>query len=308
MSFLWRYKRSKDLVQLMPSPTYTKVESDRLSRTYKKSPKTSARRMSLFAPFGKKKTFCGSMTLEAALLLPLFLFFFLHLMGYVEMLRLHSKMSFALWNAGNQLTVYSTVTEDLEMDIPDVAVSYLYVRNSVNGLLGKEYLDTSPIVYGSDGLNYLSADYDGNCVDIGVTYQVAPQMTLFPFSYMRLVNRYYGRVWDGYDVTGEDITYVYVTIYGEVWHKTADCTYIFIDIRETQRSNIGSLQNKAGNQYRLCELCEDEDWQASVYYTPQGDCYHKDRKCSSLVRYIRAIEWQENMAYRACSRCVGKEE
>lgn len=304
MSFLWTSNRSKLKYYKLPSPTYKEVILDRISRKKTIIPKRSARRISLFPFFHHGRRLCGGMTVEASLVLPLFLFFFLHLAGYMEMLRLHGKLTFALWEAGKQLSVYAAVAEELPMEVPDVAVSYLYVQNRVEKLLGKEYLDTSPLVYGSRGMSYLSSDYDGDCIDIGLTYQVEPKVTIFPFAYMRLVNQYYGRVWNGYDVTGEMPEYVYVTIYGEVWHETTDCGYLDIEVCEVARGGIGGLRNMVGKKYRLCELCAEEVWETKVYYTPQGDCYHKEKKCSALVRYIRAIEWQENLPYRACSRCT----
>lgn len=308
MSFLWTKNRSKFKYNKLPSPTYKKVISDRQSRKKCIIPKRFARRMSFFAPLLKKEKLQGSMTVEAAVVLPLFMFFFLHLTGYIEMLRLHSKMTFALWDAGKQLSAYGAVTEDIGIQVPDVAVSYLYVQNHVDSLLGKDYLETSPLVYGRRGLNYLSSDYDGDYVDIGATYQVKPKVTVFPFSYMRLVNRYFGKVWNGYDVAGQVPEYVYVTIYGEVWHETTDCSYINIEVSSTTQGNIGRIRNEAGKKYRLCELCEDAEWGDAVFYTPQGDCYHKERNCSSLVRYIRAIAWSENIPYRACTRCVKEEK
>ncbi len=308
MSFLRTNKWSKLKYSIMPSPTYIKVKKDRNSRKKNIIPKQSARRMSSFASFLKNKRLRAGMTVEASVVLPLFMFFFLHLAGYIEMLRLHGTLTLALWDAGKQVSAYAAVTDAVGLDIPDVAVSYLYVQNHVKKLLGEEYLDTSPLVYGNSGLNYLACDYDEGYTDIAVTYQVEPQVTIFPFPYMRMVNRYYGRVWSGYDVTKEVSEYVYVTIYGEVWHETTDCSYIDIEVYGTGRGNIGGLRNEEGRKYRLCELCEDEDWGAQVYYTPQGECYHKDRNCSSLVRYIRAIEWQGNLPYRACSRCVKEDE
>ncbi len=304
MSFLWTKNRSKFKKKKLPSPTYKKVILDRQSRKKSIIPKMFARRMSFFAPFDMGKRLHGSMTVEAALVLPLFIFFFLHLTGYIEMLRLHSKLTFALWDAGKQLAAYSAVTEDIGIQVPDVAVSYLYIQSRVDSLLGKDYLETSPLVYGRHGLNYLNSDYDGDYIDIGVTYQVEPKVTVFPFAYMRLVNRYFGKVWSGYDVTGEAAEYVYVTLYGEVWHATTDCSHINIEVLGTGRGTIGELRNNAGRKYRLCELCEDEEWGTAVFYTPLGDCYHKEKNCSSLVRYIRAVAWSENLPYRACTRCV----
>ena len=46
--------------------------------------------------FQRGRSIKGSMTVEAAVILPLLLFFFLHIMSAVEMLRLHVKLTFAL--------------------------------------------------------------------------------------------------------------------------------------------------------------------------------------------------------------------
>ena len=121
------------------------------------------------------------MTVEAAILLPVLLFFFLHLFSVVEMLRLHSKITFGLWECGNQLAVYVAMPEELSERVPDVAVSYIYVKNRVESFLGREYLDTSPLVSGRQGLNYLASVYNEECIDIGVTYQVEPQFSIFSF-------------------------------------------------------------------------------------------------------------------------------
>lgn len=310
MSFLCKTSLSNLLLvnRRMPSPTYTKNSSMHKSRINTFFPQSAAGRMSPFTSFSMGKLTQGSMTVEASIVLPLLLFFFLHLTGYMEMLRLHGNLSLALWNTGNQLSVYAAVPNSLEIEIPDVAVSYLYVSNSVEKLLGKDYLEASPLVYGEKGLNYLSADYQEDCIDIGVTYQVSPPITIFPFPYMRLVNRYYGKVWTGYDAAGKDAEFVYVTIYGEVWHETADCTYIFITVKEAWQSEINSLRNINGAKYSLCKRCGEKEGGESVYYTEQGTRYHKEEDCAALVRYIRAIEWQEDIPYRPCSRCVGQKE
>ncbi|MBQ7776377.1 MAG: hypothetical protein IJ379_10705 [Lachnospiraceae bacterium] len=243
------------------------------------------------------------MTVEASILIPMVLFFFLHLMGFIEMLRLHGNLCFALWECGNQLAVYAAMPEEIVEEIPDMAVSYLFVGNRVKEFLGRDYLDASPIVQGSRGLNYLASEYAEECIDIGVTYQVKPKATLFPFPYMRMVNRYYGHAWTGYEIE-PDLQYVYVTIYGEVWHVRADCSHIYIVVQETGKYDIVFQRNAEGRKYTACELCKEEKQGDKVYYTEQGERYHRSKDCSSLTRYIRAIIWQESIPYRPCSRCV----
>ena len=44
----------------------------------------------------------GSMTVEAALVLPLFCFFVISMGNAIEIIRLHGNLEVALWNAGRQ--------------------------------------------------------------------------------------------------------------------------------------------------------------------------------------------------------------
>ena len=307
MSFSWRdFLEKNKRKERTPSPTLNIVLCKEISRVYKLR-KPFMKRISLPASCFLKRDIKGSMTVEATVLLPLVLFFFLQLMGAVEMMRLHGKLTFALWECGSQLSVYTAVPEEITEAVPDIAVSYLYVKNRVEDFLGEDYLDNSPLVKGSEGLNYLASDYEADCIDIGVTYQVQPPICLFSFPSMRMATRYYARAWTGYEIQ-EDLRYVYVTLYGEVWHARADCSYIHITVQETDKNKIHSLRNAAGKKYDACDFFKDKELGEMVYFTQQGDRYHRDKTCSALTRYVRAVLWQEELSYRPCSRCAGEGE
>ena len=54
----------------------------------------------------------GSMTVEAAVVLPLFFIFFINLSGAIEMIRLHGNISMALWDTGSDLGFYGALLTD----------------------------------------------------------------------------------------------------------------------------------------------------------------------------------------------------
>lgn len=256
---------------------------------------------------GKKGRKCGgSMTVEAAVALPMLILFILHLASCLEMLRLHGRLEYALWQTGRELAVYGAA--EITDDFPDLAVSYLYVKGRLEQILDREYLDNAPLAHGRQGLNYLSSQYleEEQCINIVLTYQVRPRITCFPFPYFRMVSRYYGRAWTGYDVGGEErrITYVYVTPDGEVWHSRGDCSYLKPNVSETQRETVWALRNASGERYHPCSRCQDLPMGDTVYLTREGNRYHAVRGCPALLRRVRAVEWQENMPYRPCSRCA----
>ena len=190
-----------------------------------------------------------------------------------------------------------------------MAVSYLYVNSRVQQILGREYLDNSPLVYGSLGLNYLASEYqEDENINIILTYQVSPPITCFPFPYFRMTSRYYGRAWTGYAV-GEDeeqVIYVYVTEDGQVWHSRADCTYLKLSVYEAPPEKVWMLRNAEGERYSACSRCGGQPKGDTVYLTQEGKRYHTVRDCPALQRRIHAVRWQENMPFRPCSRCNGK--
>ena len=251
----------------------------------------------------------GSMTVEAALLIPVFFFAILYLAGIMELLRLHGKLEAALWNAGNQMTLYTETFSEATEDIPDVGISYLLVHNQVVGFLGEDYLEASPLANGANGLNYLRSEYldEDDCVDIIVTYQVKPIANVSTFGYRRMSNRYYARAWTGYDLTQtqSEIKYVYVTSGGEAWHSIPNCSYIYHQVNGIPAEGIDSIRNDQGKKYELCTLCKKRPAGTYAYYTREGERYHYIRNCSAIYKNVRAVAWHGGLKYRPCSRCAG---
>lgn len=302
MPFLWvELTKLYTNHNLEPSPM-----CDSLLHEYKSQPYIEGAYLPASRLAGRCRRLKGSMTVEAAVVVPLLLLFFLHLGSCMEMLRLHGRLEYALWQTGGELAVYAAA--EAGEGIPDMAVSYLYVNSRVQQILGRDYLDNSPLTYGSQGLNYLTSEYqEDENINIVLTYQVSPPITCFPFPYFRMTSRYYGRAWTGYAVgeNEEQIAYVYVTENGEVWHSRADCSYLKLSIYEAAPESVWMLRNAGGERYRACSRCGGRPQGENVYLTQEGNRYHTVRDCPALQRRIRAVRWQENMPVRPCSRCGG---
>lgn len=261
----------------------------------------------------------ASMTVEAAIALPIFMFFLLNLLWIIEIYSLHSTLLSSLREVGRELSVYayaydSIVNEDddtgLEAFIEDAAFSYLYVKGRVEGIAGDEYLDASPLTYGKEGLIYLESSIlqQNDVIDLVVTYQVSPFIKIAGFRPGRFFSRYYGRAWTGYDVekkSKEDETkdYVYVAESAEVYHLSRECSHIRLSIAESSMWEIGEISNNQGEKYLPCKLCVT-NVQDRVYITLSGNRYHQKLECSGLKRTItRMLRWKAEGKYRMCSRC-----
>ena len=285
-----------------PSPTCKKGFRPIHFSYRKKSMKSYIGRISRFSPFRGVK---GSMTVEASMVLPLFLFFFLQMVGFMEMLRLHGNLQYGLWQAGKTLMLYGAAPQMAEV-IPEAAVSYVYVGGVLSGLLGSEYLENSPLTHGRLGINFLESDIltETGEIDLTITYQVSPKGRLLPFPYTRLANRFWGRAWTGYEIAGgEESAVAYVTEYGEVWHSTRECTYLLLSVREVASVGLDGYENVWGRSYVRCSFCTDGAMPGRVYVTEDGDCFHYKRNCLGLTRHIKSISQEKKEKYRPCSRC-----
>ena len=185
-----------------------------------------------------KTGLCGSMTVEAALVLPLFLFFFSNILFFFEMIRLQSNMLAALHETGTEISEYayfyryglddlkevigsngmiegleSKVLESSETPLGSYGISLLmsetYVRSRVNSILGTGYLDSTCLEGGSGAISYLRsgilAGEDGrDTVKLVADYRVKPLIPVMAPSGFSLQSRYYGHAWVGYGLGAED--------------------------------------------------------------------------------------------------------
>ena len=262
----------------------------------------------------------GSMTVEAAIVLPLLLFFFLNLFSGIEMLRLHGKIQMAMWETGRQISVYgyayAQVTEKEQRNqilakAGGMLFSQTEVKNQIVHYLGKDYLDASPLTYGAKGLNLLESDFlqENDDLDIKVTYQVSPWVNIIGFREFRMSNRYFCHAWTGYEISVQDQRKgtgdcVYVTEYGKVYHETLECSYLKRTKKAVSLAEAQAMRNQFGEHYYPCGLCNNRDQGELVYLTMGGERYHYAADCPALKRIIHTIlRTEAQKQYEPCNRC-----
>ena len=313
-----------------PSPTHQKYFSDS-ARNPDASPDGGSCRPSVLlrfvegtSPFSSLSRSVGAgMSVEASIVLPLFLFFFLNLGCAIEMIRLHGNLQLSLWQIGSRMSVYAYALDSGELregndgwwrDLAGIAVSATYVKGQVISSAGAEYLNSSPLVDGGAGLQLWESEIfgDDDTIDIVVTYSVSPWSGLIGFRPFRMANRYYAHIWNGYSLsgtgeTGETTRIVYVTENGAVYHLSMECTHLRLSVREIPFAGIEDIWNQGGGRYYPCSRCANGGPRSTLYITDEGNRYHYDRDCSGLKRTVSSmtIEQAEEAGYRPCSRCGG---
>ena len=208
----------------------------------------------------------GSMTVEAALVLPLFCFFVISMGNAIEIIRLHGNLEVALWNAGRQIGVYGALPEgqqgSADHRLEAVAVSYTYVKEQIEEQLGEEYLEMSPLDGGSDGLQFLESDIEGDIYTINMTYRIAGISQLSGFKKFRMANRYYGHMWNGYEIP-----------------EAEDEEYII----RTENVRTFGCPSVWWKRQRLCGSTDHVRNAQTKYRIRQEDCYFSFRKTENVI-------------------------
>ncbi len=260
----------------------------------------------------------GSMTVEAAIVLPLFLFFFLNMGCAIELIRLHGNLELALCDVANRMAVYGCAVQDKDTEsakalqkLMDIGVTYTYVKGEIKDYVGKDYLEQSPVAGGADGLVFLESDIftEKDELELIVTYKVQPFISIAGFRPFRMANRYYGHLWNGYRLPGETNAQetedmVYVTENGKVYHEKLDCSHLSLSIREVGSGEVYRLHNENGERYVPCQKCGGGLTPGSVCITLDGTGIHNNRNCPGLKRTVKTISRKDAGNYRPCRRCA----
>lgn len=286
----------------------------------------------------KEPSYKGSMTLEAAIAVPLFLFFAMNLLFVFEAVRLQSGLQAAVQQAGEQICEAAYYTRFAVpqgqngggADTADAAagtaatdaesgqalsfiLSETYVRNKVTSYLGEAFWRHSCVEGGRAGLSVAGSGImtEGDRVDIVVSCRIRPFIRILAFPGFPMQARYCGHAWVGWtEGSGGDGgsgggsgDRVYVTKYGECYHTDPDCIYLNPQVRAVSAQEVDSCRNGDDAKYYPCETCRPGK-SGTLFITKEGDRYHSDRDCGGIVRHLDTMDSATaGSHYRPCPKC-----
>ena len=212
-------------------------------------------------------SFKGSLTVETAIVLPIFLFAFFTLIYIGDVIRQSADMQEKLMQRAMKLSTYAYCSGG----------SALLGKNQVIDLTKRQRVDIPFAPAGVDGI------------------QIIDRARVRAFTgYDNTINETSGKTLD---------TVVYVTDYGSVYHKSIGCRHLELSIRAVSMTEAGSARNAGGHKYYACEHCAKKGAPHKVYVTDYGDRYHKDRHCMGLKRGIHSMYLSEAGGLPPCSDC-----
>ena len=272
------------------------------------------------------------MTIEAALVLPLFLFFVIAIMYFLIIVGLQSDIQLSMEEASRNIgkKAYFALhaegaigTEETDGDtagILSAGINALSVKTLIlKDGLGEE-ISRSRIRGGVGGFYVYHSTYDikEGVLDIIVNYTYDIPFLPDSIGDVRFVQRFRSHVWTGKELSESsggngaggkeqtEGTTVYVTPYGTVYHLSTDCHYLDLSIQAISGDEVDAARNKDGGKYYMCtDCCKKGEHYDTVYITDYGTNWHSDLHCSGLKRTVEEIDISEVGNMHVCPMCGG---
>lgn len=255
----------------------------------------------------------GSLTVEAALVIPIFLFAVMAILSFVKILQMQIAMDGAMQQCAKELAVYGYVQTmsdtGKQMELPMAAealFSEIYVKHRVETNLGADYKEAYPVQGELYFLNSRIMEEDR--IELHSTYYVLPFFSLSPTAGFLTGQTAVARAFTGYDnekATKHSGTeeYVFISEYGTAYHRDRGCSYLDLSIQKGYARDLYTMRNKDGKKYDACESCVGTIATNLVFVTDYGEAYHSDILCSGLRRTIESVPISQVGGRTPCPKC-----
>jgi hypothetical protein len=248
--------------------------------------------------FKQKVKPIGSITVEAALVMPLFIYgimAFLYLFqiiyiqeciqsGITEVAKEASRYGFIYEDVMNSQEVDSEeedkdtkTKKDTEKDTSKKSICKTIVDGSFLQIRLGEHLDQCNfnddcIVGGKTGIVMFLSSFmeDEETIDVVAVYHIKIPIAIIKVNGFTMVSRVRTRAFIGLDQRdeGEDSSgndendedqIVFITETGTVYHKSKECSHLKLSISSSTLSQLKLVRNQNGGIYKPCEKCADNN-------------------------------------------------
>lgn len=276
----------------------------------------NSKEMPFYASFQK-----ASYTIEAAVIMPLFITLMVFGMFIFRLLQVQSGVQHSIDTASRMMAITlgnisneGESDKDVEINPDDATLgSFLTSEGMKVAAIGYAQANISsnkvPVEFvdgGALGFNFFESNVEGNYIDLKVTYTMTfPVGLLGDFSF-DVSQRARNRKWVGYSKAENttDGLYVYITDHGEVYHSSMNCTYLRPSVHRVPMGDLGSRRNNGGAIYYECKRCKNVKPNGFVYLTDYGTAFHNDPNCTEIKHNIKKVLYEEvKDSMRPCSKC-----
>lgn len=242
----------------------------------------------------------GSLSVEAALVMPIFLFAMICTLSLLALSLFQIRLKEAMHEEIKHCVLESIDGNILSTDI---------MGSEILEMVGEDILKIAPI---NGGIEFYNDKENGEIISISAMYEAALYYDFFDLFKYRFTQKclqhdfkgYRNGIWAAGNEDSEE-RYVYVTENSEVYHLNRECTHIRLKITEMSGEGVINARNSNGGKYKSCEHCHSKISDGRLYITPEGDKYHNSLSCSGLKRSVYAVPLSEVKDKRCCQRCGG---
>lgn len=242
----------------------------------------------------------GSVTVEAAIVIPLLLCAFMAVIMWGRVFLLQQEMETALLETAKQIARQEALLTSQEKEgIGILSAGILLGRNREQG-------DDS---YGLEvsTVNLIKSVYRQETKEVCLVaeYRVKMPVLLFGTWSLPLRTSVTQKAWNGYaPASGEEGRsgeYVYITEHGVTYHTDGQCYHLHVTVNSTEEVE---QYYEGETSYRSCEFCvTGQERQNILFIAEDGECYHEDLACSGLTRTVHYVPIEEVGGRRLCADC-----
>lgn len=243
----------------------------------------------------------GSVTVEACVVLPLFLFFMLgiaeiHMLLMAEA-HIHQSLSEAADYTAQYCYLESRLSTEKMGNIEKLIRSGILLKQ-FRMVLGEDFYVEQVITGGRDGVILtVTADKKNPKIFIAkARYFVKIKLPVIGEFQIELFNQIKQKAFLGYSKEEQSECYVYVTPNQEVYHTRRNCSHLRLDVQK--KSNMEK------RNYKPCGFCGNEtDSSRGIYVAKTGEVYHCNENCIGLKRTVKRVNIKEVGNLGLCQRC-----
>lgn len=205
----------------------------------------------------------GSLTAEAAMVLPLFLLAMLSVAGYMLAYARQINMTEELLESAERMAVYRGVLHEETGQAVPLVKTYRFV--------------------------------------LAVRLPSAGKLQLTAVAQIRPWVGYRGQFTREGSMEGTEL--VYISDNEEAYHTSPDCSYLDIHLLAMDRTEAARAKNEEGKRYTACDKCCRGSTGGTVYVSGKGSHYHASTGCSGLARSPKAVTKDSVSHLSLCVRC-----
>lgn len=276
----------------------------------------------------------SSITIEAAIALPIFIFFVIAIIYFLVIVTLQTNIQVGMDEAARSIGkkvylaqnlegVYEDLKNESTDDVDEETKSL--VASGLNTLTMKTWIlkgnlfnrvAKSKILGGVTGFRTDNSTYneDEGILDMIVNYTYVIPFLPSSIANINFVQRSKTHAWTGREISlgidgsSSEKKTVYITPTGTVYHTSKTCPFLDLSIQMVSYSEISTLRNKSEGKYYRCLDCAKHGTPACVYITDYGTKWHSNLNCSGLKRTIIEKDISEIGDMHECSKCAASKE